>query len=327
MTPSSATFQIRLPVWARRSHPVFHQEMERHAASKGLSVLQLVFLPILFAGTSLALLGALLISLPLLAGTTVDSVIIGALSVSVAILAIIQLGAGALSNVMVITQVAPVISGEVELQSWRLLRTTTLALHEIVFAKFSAALLHLRLMLGGLMTLRIITTVTAVLLFLYTILRDTIYNMSPDLAVQYFLGFQWLPILFPMAAILVAFLFQPVIQYFLNGSIALLASSYTRSRGQSIAAALMTRLALWAFALLIHIAAISTLSSLLDSWSHPEFASIDSFRNLPTPSADAVLWVTCLIFAGYAISIVCAQLGIALAATGLALRRSRDLGV
>jgi hypothetical protein len=132
---------------------------------------------------------------------------------------------------------------------------------------------------------------------------------------------------FPLAAVLLAYLFQPVIQYFLNGAIALLASSYTRSRGQSIAAALMARLALWVFAFLLHIAAISSLSSMLETWTHPEFSSINNIQALSTPSPEAVTWVTCLVIAGYAISIIAGQLGLALASTGFALRRTRHLGV
>jgi hypothetical protein len=320
---SSSAFRIRLPVWARPSHPVFHQETQRHAVSKGLAVLQLIFLPILFAVASLSLFGALTLTLPLLVDATADSVVLGVLSVSLSILMTIQFGAGALANVMVITQVSPVISGEMELQSWRLLRTTTLPLHEIVFAKFSAALLHLRLMLGGLMILRIITAVSAVLLFLYTILRQDIYSRG---ITDYFLGFEWIPQIFAMGVVLVAYLYQPVIQYFLNGSLGLVASAYTRSRGQSIAGALMLRLAVWAFAFLIHVAAITSLSSMIDAWAHPSSAPYQSFHLLPTPSTQAVTWVTFLVIAGYAIAVVAGQIGLSMLTTGIALRRSRELG-
>jgi hypothetical protein len=302
---------------------VFHQETQRHAVSKGLAVLQLIFLPILFAVSSLSLAGALALTLPLLVDATADSVVIGALSVSLSILMTIQLGAGALANVMVITLVSPVISGEMELQSWRLLRTTTLPLHEIVFAKFSAALLHLRLMLGGLMIIRIITAVSGILLFLYTILRQDIYNQG---VASYFFTFEWIPQIFAMTVVLVVYLFQPAIQYFMNGSLGLLASSYTRSRGQAIAGSLMLRLAVWAFAFLAHIAAFSSLTGMIDNWSHPSSAPYQSFHLLPTPSTEAVTWVTFQVIAGYAFSVAAWQIGISMLSTGLALRRSRELG-
>jgi hypothetical protein len=256
-----------------------------------------------------------------------DGVVSGSLIVALVILATIQLGAGALSNVMVITQVAPVISGEIELQSWRLLRATTLPLHEIVFAKLSAALIHLRLMLGGLMILRIITTVSAVLLFAYSLLRESLYTMGPDQAALYILQFKWLPLMLPLAVCTVAYLFQPVVQFGLNGSLGLLASTYTRSRGQAIAAALMTRLGLWAFVALFHIAAISSLSTMISNWSMPQYASIENFHSLPTPSPDAVTLVLCLVITGYTTAVVAGQVGIALTSLGLALRRARHLGV
>jgi hypothetical protein len=219
-----------------------------------------------------------------------------------------------------------VISGEIELQSWQLLRTTTVPLHEIVFAKFSAALLHLRLMLGGLMILRIITAVSSVLFFVYAILEASNIGQGANAAINYFLRFEWVPQIITLAVVLVAYLFQPVIQYFLNGSIGLLASAYTRSRGQSIATALMMRLGLWAFAFLFHIAAISSLSSMLDNWSRGYGAFYQTFSSLPTPSSQAVTWVTFLVVAGYALSVIAWQVGLSLFSTGLALRRSRDLG-
>jgi hypothetical protein len=327
MSQNSAYFHFRLPVWARRSHPIYRQETQRHAASRGLAVLQLVFLPILFAVTGLALIGALVVMLPLLVDAATDGVVQGSLWVTLAIVATIQLGAGALCNVMVIAQTSPVISGEIELQSWRLLRTTTLPLHEIVFAKLSAALMHLRLMLGGLMILRIITTITAVLLFVISLFRNTVYNLGPGEAAAYMVELRWLPLMLPLVTVMVAYLAQPVIQFLLNGSLGLLASAYTRSRGQAIAAALMGRLGLWAFALLFHIAAFSSLTSMLQNWSQPEYASIESFHGLPAPTTEAVTAVTCVVVAGYAVSVISGQIGIALMSLGLALRRARRLGV
>jgi hypothetical protein len=327
MTRKTWPIRLQLPTWARPTHPIYRLETQRQTSNRGLTTLQLAFLPALFGITELALLGSMSFMVPLMFNPSLDSFTNVGLAVILIVVSMIQVGAGALGNVLVIAQTAPAISGEIELQSWRLLRTTTLPLHEIVLAKFSAALAHLRLMLGGLMILRVITTVTAVLLFTLVLARQTVYASGPVDGALFFSRFRWLPLMLPLVAVTVTYLSQPVVQFCLNGALGMLASAYTRTRAQAIAAAFMSRLGLWAVTVLVNIGAYSGLTIAFSNWAQPQYASIESFRVLQTPPPEVVTWTICIVISGYAISILAGQIGLALFSLGLVLRRARQLGV
>ena len=239
----------------------------------------------------------------------------------------VQIVAGAFANVLVIAQVSPTISGEMELQSWRLLRTTTLNLREIVFAKFAAALLNLRLILVGLLVLRSVTVISSMLMFAYILFRQTLYYMDSASISTYFVQSRWLPLVVPAAAGCLVLMAQPVVQFALNGVIGLIASAYARTRAQAVAMGLTARLALWVFTILVNVAAIYALGYLMTNWASPSSATIQAFRGMETPGEPQIVWAIGLSVTIYLLATMAGQIGLTLAGFGLALRRAQRLGV
>ncbi len=320
--------KLRIPAWAGVDHPIFRLEIQRLTRNRSLNFLQYSFNPLIFAGIGLTILFVAVALSSTLAFSGADNFLQGVLGWTIGILASVQVVAGAFANVLVIAQISASISGEIELQSWRLLRTTTLNLKEIVFAKLAAALLNLRLLLVGLLVLRIVTTVSAMLMVAYVLLRQILYSMSTTSLQSFFSEYQWGPILVPVAVCAFAFMTQPPIQFALNGVIGMLASAYSRTRAQAVAMGLIGRLALWVLSALFNIAASYGLGFLiLGNWMQPESATIEAFRNLPRPSEMQIAWAIGLTISLYVLAILAAQLGMILLGAGMILRRARQLGV
>jgi hypothetical protein len=236
----------------------------------------------------------------------------------------LQVVAGAVSNLLMIAQSSPLISGEVELKSWELLRATALPLRDIILAKSAAAIRQLRVPLIGLLVLRGISTITALMLAVYTLYRDTFYYFDIE---------QWrtfiqnapryaVPLLLPVALFLLYYTMQPVIQTVLNGALGLLASAYSPSRGRAIAAGLIGRLVLWIASILLNVALLYGGGYLIGRW----LTSTYSIPGRALSSDEVVVWVLGMTIALYIASVLASQVGLIMFAFGLTQRRARRVG-
>lgn len=317
-----------VPRWARREHPVYWLESRRQVRNRGLATIQGAFLPVLFGVVGLAIPVVMVFAVPsFYSFSGMESNVGIILTLETAVLVCIQLGAGAVVNILTVALAAPLISGEIELQSWRLLRTTMVSLPDVVFAKLAAVLSDLRTMLLGLFILRLISTGTAVLLFMYITLRETMYYMSAVQVRRFLASGEWAPYAILMAAIVLYSLSQPIVQALMNGMLGMAASSYARSRSQAIAGGLVGRLVVWLGTTLLNVGLIFGLIYLFNSWSSPSYAPLEIFRNLPSPTEEQIAWAICLTISGYLLGYLLAQTGFIFISVGAVLRRTRRLGV
>jgi hypothetical protein len=316
-----------LPVWIQEKHPIFWLESRRYSRNRALRVLKASFVPILFGLTLVAMVVTGGVMLPLQGWWNIDSGILGALGLVIAVLILIQIGAGATFNILVVSQTSPLISGEIELQSWRLLRTTTLPLRDIVLAKYFSALRQMWVMLAGLMIVRLISAGTIMLFIVYTFVRQTIYYWDVSQWKMFFEGYWWIACTAGVSIAALCYIAQPVVQLFLNGALGMLASALMRSRSGAIAAGLIARLVGWIGMGMLNALAINLLGTLYNSWINPQYAVLEAFRGGAVPSATAQAWATSLGAAGYILAIVMIQMGVTLIALGIVQRRARQLGV
>jgi hypothetical protein len=316
-----------LPKWAHPGHPVFRIEARRQTRNRGLRTMQRVVVPVLFGVTGLAIPIVMVLALPMTYSlsdllSTVQTI----LAFVIGVLVCIQLAAGAIANILTVTVAAPLISGEIELQSWRLLRTTLVTLPEIVFAKLAAVLYEMRTLLGGLLILRLVSAGTIMLFFL-PLIRQMIYYMGvADLQVFLREGV-WLAYAILMLAIALYDVSQPIIQAALSGALGMAASAFARSRSQAIAGGLVARLVCWIGSTLLHVGLMYGLGYLMNSWASPSSAPIDVFRSLPTPTDNQIVWALCLVPSGYLLCTGLAQIGLTFTLMGATLRRARRLEV
>jgi hypothetical protein len=320
-----------LPTWVQHEHPVYDLEVRRRIENRALTILRLGCVPAILATASLALsviLAAAVISQAswLYDWYSLDSMNTTLLGWAVATIMIIQLGAGAMVNILVIAQTSPTISGEVELQSWGLLRTTMLPLKEIVLAKYAAALRQLRAPLFALMILRAASTITILLFAASTTLRGTLYYMDASQWSRFWREILWLPPLIAFVVALIWYFLQPIVQLLLNGAIGMMASAYASTRAQAIAAGLVGRLAAWVAVGTLHLGIGLGLIFLNSQWASGQYSSIAAFNTASSPSELATTWITCIMYGGYVLSFFLVQLAAIAILLGLVLRRARKLG-
>ena len=328
MSEKTGCLSLVVPRWARHEHPVFWLESRRQVRNRGLVTIQGAFLPVLFGLVGLTIPVMAVVVVPSFYGLSgLESNISLLLTLEIIALACIQLGAGAIVNILTVALTAPLISGEIELQSWRLLRTTMVSLPEVVFAKLLAVLNELRTMLLGLVVLRLASTGTAVLLFVHTMLRQTVYYMGEAQFRHFLSRGEWVPYLILISGIVLYNLSQPLVQAMMNGMLGMAASSYARSRSQAIAGGLVGRLVVWVGTTLLHVGLIFGLSYLFSNWTSPSYAPLEAFHNVPTPTEEQIAWAICLTISGYLLGYLLAQIGFILLSMGAVLRRARRLGV
>ncbi len=326
ITSDRDSIRIRVPHWSSPRHPIYSLETRRRIQNRVIGLLQLGCMPAIFAATMLALagiVGTMLVTQMMYSSSWYDYqyVIPVILGWAAGTMALIQLGAGAMANILVIAQAAPIISGEVELQSWGLLRTTTLSLREIFFAKYAAILTQFRTPLFALMLLRVISTLTIILLVGYSIIQDMFYYQTWAEWLRQVARFRWLPVFVAAVPWLVFYAGQPVIQLLLNTALGMAASAYARTRGQAVAAGLVLRLGVWVTTGLLNGSAIFVLNYLSSQWRYPSYVGM----GLPYLPEWLDLWSTWLTVAFYGASVLAAQMGMILVALGLSLRRARTL--
>ena len=252
---------------------------------------------------------------------TVSSISLGW---AVATLIMVGLGVGAMMHILVIAQTAPLLSGEIELQSWDLLRTTSLPLREIILAKFAAALATLRAPLYGLLTLRFAAIASIALLLGAGLMQNEFSYMGRDEWRLFWLELRWLPPVLGGLVVALVLLVQPLVEFVLNGSLGLLASAMSRSRGQAIAVGLATRLALWLAGVLGHIVIGGGLIAIYSEWVDRRYSSIDAYSILGSTTVLEEMWVLAILIIGYALALTAISVGLTLVSTGIALRRMRN---
>lgn len=322
---------LGVPHWARPDHPIYRLETRRRASRGILALLRLGCLPTTFSLTGLSILIIIVLVSP---GRYwwggywdwFENVAIQSLLWALFAVAVIQILAGAITNILIIAQTTPMISGEVELRSWGLLRTTTLLLREILFAKLAAAITRLRTQFVGLMILRAISLVTGILLLAYAVVRETVFYSSRAEVREFWAAGYWLPVLLASVPLLAYYVGQPAIQFVLNGALGLLASAYARSRSRAIAAGLSARLVMWIAVILLNVGAMIGLGTLFVNWTDPYYAQIEVFHGMQEPTQGQIVWAICLMGGGYAVAVLAGQIGFILAALGLTQRRIRHLG-
>ncbi len=314
------------PGWARPEHPVYRLEQRRRVASGALRALQHGCLPSLLAAAGLAAVAAIVLAAPQQIMWSLESSMSGTLSTVLVLMVLIQLVGGAASNILMVAQASPLISGEVELQSWGLLRSTTLTVREIVLAKYAATLAHLGSALIGLTALRLASATTALLWLAYTLLRGTFYFDRAGW-LRMIERRLWVGPVIAGVICLAWYVTQPAVQHLLNGALGMLASSFAPSRARAVAAALAARLAGWAGSIVVNGGLIFGLGFLiLANWAEPQYAPIRAFRTLPPPSDLEVSLVVSGTVAVYVLTVFAAQVGLTLLALRLAQRRARRLG-
>jgi hypothetical protein len=316
--------RLKLPEWATPVNPVYRLETTRWNRSRGLLLLQRGCLPaILAAGGALALAMVMLIFLPQVYWS-VEGAFAALLAVLMFLLAVMQAMSGAVVNILMVARAAPMISEEVELQSWGLLRTTTLTLREIVMAKFAAALRQLRSALIGLMGLRVTSTITG-LLGIGFILRSIVYNDLQGFREAMDHGLWLLPVA-ALGVFVVWYLAQPFVQFLLNASLGMLASASMHSRARAVAVGLGARLAGWVLSITLNAAALYGLGFIIiANWTSPYSAPIEYFQNRPEPKPETVIAVVCAVGIAYVLGVLATQLGLTALCLGLAQRRARHV--
>jgi hypothetical protein len=328
MSEKMGGLNLAVPHWARHEHPIFWLESRRQGRIRGLATIQGAFLPVLFGVVGLTIPLMMVFVIPSLYGySDLESNIALLLTLEIVALVCIQLGAGAIVNILMVALAAPLISGEMELQSWRLLRTTMVTLPDIIFAKLAAVLHELRTMLLGLFVLRLASTGTAVLLFAHVMLRETVFYMGGSEIRSFLARGEWIPYVILIAAITFYNLGQPFVQAMMNGMLGMAASSYARSRSQAIAGGLVGRLVAWVGTTLLNVGLIFGLSYLFSNWFSPSYAPLAIFHNMPTPTGQQIASAICLTISGYLLGYLLAQIGFISVLVGVVLRRTRRLGV
>jgi hypothetical protein len=306
---------------------VFWLESNRNGRSAVLNLMRFGCLPLILAVGGLVAMGVGTLVFVQEAGYNVDDAFMLTLAATFGALLLVQVLAGAGANILMVAQSAPLISGEVELQSWGLLRTTTLTLREIVMAKLWAVLNQLRGSLLGLMILRVASAGSALLFLFYLLLRDILYYMSRTEWLDSLKQQIWLPPIVAALVFLTWYLAQPLFQFVFNGALGMAASTFARSRGRAIAIALATRLVLWVTSIVANVGFIYLLGFLLiANWSQPQYAPIEWFSRFAEPSDQAISYVMSGTAILYIAIIALIQIGLVVAALVLTQRRARQLG-
>lgn len=327
--PGRTAFSLRerprwmRPRWACPNHPVYRLERRRRSSSRALRALQYGCLPAILAVAGLAATVILVAFAPRQVTWDVENGIMSILGAFLLILVVIQVLAGAAGNILVVAQTSPLISGEIELQSWGLLRSTTLSLREIVLAKYAATLAHLRSSLAGLMALRLASTVTGLLFVAYLLFRDT-YYYDRQAWLHVVENHLWIAPVLAGLVLVLWYLSQPVVQFLLNGVLGVFASSLARSRGRAVATALGVRLAAWVGSIVLNGGMIYGLGWLIiENWADPQSAPIRAFHSLPRPSDEQIAFVISLTAAAYVLTVLAFQSGLIVMGLTLAQRLAR----
>lgn len=306
-------------------NPVFRLETTRQRRNRGLRFLNMGCLPAILSVTGLAIVGVLGFTF-IEQSWDLENAVISALGMALVLMVLIQASVGSAANILMVAQTALSISGELELKSWGLLRTTTLPLREIVLAKFTAALYHLRHSLLGLLILRLVSAGTGLLLMSYYLFREFFYYMGPDQLKSVVALRLWVGPTVVIVVFLVWYVSQPVVQYLLNAALGMLVSSMARSRARAIVTGLAGRFVGWIVSIVLNVAFLYGLGFLFQNWTGPAYAPIAAFRSLPTPTVQQTNFAVSLTATLYVLGVSAFQVGLIVVLLRLAQHRARRLG-
>lgn len=317
--------RLRVPAWATRQHPIFRAESTRRLGGPGLRRVQMMLGPLML-GTAGVIQALSLAIMLMLEGFEWSYAALTYSAVVFLLFVLMHVIMGLLTGIQSVALTAPLISAEVELQSWGLLRTTTLPLQEIVLAKLTAALHILRwpVILG--VVLRVFSWLNFVMwIGAFYMERNVTYS---SVVQQRSTLAATLPGLLPFILItLVFWALQPPINLAVNGALGLWASCRARNRGQAISLGLAVRLALWIGAIILNIAIVYGISYLVfGNWFQGQYAPLALFHQVRPPSQDQQISIVLGIISGYLLTYLSVQGGLALLLTGLALRRAARIG-
>jgi len=310
--------------WSRPTHPIFWMETRRRARAGAGGIFHYAALPVAFVSLQTIVLFAIIVSIvssaPVVdvSSYTLETLMYVGPGVVFGFLLVVEFALGATINLVTVALATPLISGEIELQSWELLRATALSLREILLAKIAATLHQLRLPLLGLVLVRAVCTASGLFLFFALMLSELRYSMRYGLSGIDFesLSETWLPLALAVLAVAFAHFFQPPLQALMNTMLGMVASAFTRSRGRALAAGFGVRLALWGVTSVLGTAGISFTITAYDRWLYQS-----PFYFYPQNETQA----TALLIILWAMIFVATQVGITLLAWRLTIRRARRL--
>ncbi len=315
---------LPLPEWSQPSNPVYWVESTRSVINPRLRQLQLGCLPLLLGVTGFLILTITVITVSSY-WYSLEMLFTSIIGFSLLAMLVLQLTAGVALNIATIAFAAPSISGEREQQSWTILRSTALSIREIILGKWAATLMLLRMPLLGLVILRVISLITALLFLAYALLSETTsYWTETDWALIF--GQQiWIPATIAGLTVALYYVVQPVLQFFISDALGLVASALTPASAHSIAMGMALRFGTWIIAITLNGAVIVGFIMLVSSWAEPRYASIEFLRGIPEPSDGLVWWVVTGSIALYALTILLSQLGLLSFSLGYAVQRAKRL--
>jgi hypothetical protein len=279
-------------------------------------------LPIIFLSVQVIVLLAIIVSIIAIGSvTTINSYSLETLmftgpGIVFGFLLIVEFALGATINLITVALAAPLISGEIELKSWELLRATALTLREILLAKLSAIIHQLRLPLAGLFVVRAVCTGAGLFLVFAALMSEMRYELQYGLseADGEYIVEQWVPIIVAVLVVAVVHFTQPLLQMLMNTVLGMVASAFTRARGRALAAGFGIRLALWGLTSVLGTAGISFTINAYDRWlwTSPVYPE----NEVVGIAALIILWALIFLFT---------QIGITFIGWGITVWRSRRL--
>lgn len=315
----------KISAWAQGDNPVYRLEAAKTVTNKRLRSMQLGCLPSIIGVMGLGITAVLGISALQFPYWNPERYVIDVLLYSLLAMLFLQVTTGAALNISTIAFISPAVSGELEMQSWSILRTTALNLVDVLLGKCLAVMVHLRLPLIGIVLLRAVSLTTALLLITFAFWRDTLYYWD-TFEWQLVFGQQvWIPVLVAGTLIALFYLLQPMLQFLISDALGVLASTITRSRTRAIATGMALRLSTWIVAILLNVGIMIAFVTLFTSWADPRFSQIEVFRNTTGPSQAQQWWVMGISLSSYVLAVLLGQVGLLAFCFGMAVRRARRL--
>jgi hypothetical protein len=242
----SPRLQRFLPHWAQSAHPIYRREMDKWERSRGVRPLRMGCAPLaVLIFVALGCMCGLIVDPTL---EPVDRLVVG----SWIVLGALFMGQGLVSLATGLTATAlsaTLISGELESETFSLLRVTGVPTNEIILAKYAASLRQLvipvaaiigarfLLLLGTLAAIDISTRAQGI--------ERGLLGIVSDIPLELVSPFSVAAVLVPGLAWLGYFVFKPALSMMMFSSVGLFASSTARTRANGLITAILMRVALF----------------------------------------------------------------------------------
>lgn len=315
----------RLPAWALPDHPVHAMEARYQGSGKLLRTLDAGCLPVILLIIAGGLILAFAIGFFQFGAQALD-IFTGIATGMLIYLGVLIVLLDLIVTILTIARTSSIVSRELELQSWDLLRTTALPLHDILFAKLAGALNSLRFTFLATLTLRGMALLLALSLAISAGYFRVVDPASPAQLSEFFASGLLAPFILMTIIALLFFVGQPLITFFTNGAIGLFVSVRSKTRGRALAMGLLLRMGLgYAFNQIFAI--IYFIGVFGVGFAAPQTTSFleEFFRTLSWTDAQ-LAWV----IGGFILVAFLAYLGIYLGASlfllGSAQHRARMIG-